>query len=443
MAKKTTKKTVVATTTEKTVETKVSECACSFVDEDKWLGKVLTDEDSSFDKAMEYAAVNDRPLIVDYSYNGCGSCDEFHKNVTSTAAWKNFIKKNGIVMYKTNTLGEANTLFRKWSSKDYKIGSAYPWLVMYGVSAKNSKTTPYEAKTPRTSKGSIWTNQGIGTGGGNTLFGVKLPMTKSMKSADIEALVQAWFPNTRWDSIECKGSCSVLPNGNCEDGSCSVVPNNNCEDGSCSVVPNDNCEDGSCSVLPDSGCDDGSCSVLPDCDGGECSVLIDGDKWLGKVLTAKNSSSEDALKYAAENDRPLLVDFGYVGCGHCDVFDKNVIDTKEWSKFLSDEKMVMYKTTMQSEMTALLKSWNGRDFQPNGAYPYLIMFHVKKSTKKSAKSAYEVKTCQTVPSKQWTGITIPPSGGTFFGVKLPALTKQKPSDWSKLVKAWFPNSFWK
>lgn len=213
---KTTKKTENATAKATPVAKECVDCSvladcCSVkTDEGKWLGKVLTAKTSSFDEALKFASDNNRPLLVQFCYDGCGECEAYNKNVTDTKAWANFLKENRIVMYRTSTVAEMNAVYRKYSNKDYKLGGSYPWLVMYGVSKGQKGLEASTAKVEKTFgglqftsavKGTLWTAQGIGLGGMNTLFGVKLPQTKNMTSKDIENLVNAWFPNNFWDKL--------------------------------------------------------------------------------------------------------------------------------------------------------------------------------------------------------------------------------------------------
>ena len=383
--------------------------------ESSWLGKVLTD---NYEAALKYAAENNRPLIVDYGYEGCGECDLFYSNVIGTSGWSTFLRNQKIVMYKTKTIGEFNKLFSQWSEKDYKMGGSYPWLVMYHVTANtvNGKTT-YEVKTPKTTEGNKWTIQGIGLGGMNTLFGVKLPATQSMSATHIGELVNAWFPNNYWESIT---GDPVDPDPVDPDP---VDPD--------PVDPDDPDEE----VL----------KVAVSTSGGESSgsyPALEESKWLGKVLTNQNSSADDALKYAAENNRPLIVDFGYEGCGECDLFHERVIGTTGWANFLKNEKLVMYRTLTLAELNKLYGQWSGKDYQMGGSYPRLVMYQVTAQTANGT-TTYVVQTPKTTEGNYWTiqGIGL---GGmtTLFGVKLPSTSNMSSRNIEELVKAWFPNNYW-
>ncbi|MBR0458658.1 MAG: thioredoxin family protein, partial [Victivallales bacterium] len=170
----------------------------------------------------------------------------------------------------------------------------------------------------------------------------------------------------------------------------------------------------------------------------------DESKWLGIVLKDEKA----AKRYALENNRPLVVEVGYEGCGHCKNFYDRVFSTSKFLQFAIENRLVLVKMQDQINASDTWRAFNTEMLRNGTNFPMLMMFHVKPTANlnNNRLDRNEVELCFPTwdpRNTKKTGLEYPRDQKiTVLGVEVKPENSWSPEDCIALIEKFFPNDFW-
>lgn len=380
---------------------------------------------SNVKQAKTLALQTNRPIFVVANSFNCTHCDNLNDRALETDVFKAFARKNQIVLFRTDdSLIELSMAITNTYASLCHYGSVSPHIFLFHVKStanlNNTSSTAFSKSEVDLAKVTWATSETPYCGkqflSSTTVFGIPLGREDYWNSTIVGNLLAKFFPNDYWNSP------LQYPD----------ITNMDKED--------ENYD-------PDAQPDDPDDPVTPD----PTPTPISGDwqdldKWDGIWVT----NVANAKKYALENNRPLFAVINAYNCTHCDNLKYNALETSEFLKFASDNKIVLFKTTDQSlSLANHVVDKYASTCHYNSVSPHLFLFKVKDganvtSTSDTALDPSQVDLVQVT----WSTSEIPYCGKNFvastsiFGVRIGAESSWSAPLVENVIQKFFPNTGW-
>jgi thioredoxin-related protein/thiol-disulfide isomerase/thioredoxin len=177
------------------------------IDDSLWGGIWL--QTNQLAQAKAYALANNRPLLVVAGAINCAHCDSLERMVLHTAEFRNYAKEKKIVLFECRDLKKLSDRLSVNYGKACGMSKTYPYSFLFTVNPGADLTTsdwksldPSEVTLLTIASGFYAGNKsGFNYAAVKSINGIKLEAEANWKAATYIAVLESFFPNQQWATI--------------------------------------------------------------------------------------------------------------------------------------------------------------------------------------------------------------------------------------------------